>query len=152
MSAVPRFDLRRRRWVLALFFLVVLFGVNIALQPTLLSAEVIGSNLTSFLPLILVAIGQTYVVLAGDIDLSVGAVIALVNVSVVTLIETLGGNGQVLAIAVAAGPLIGLACGLLNGLCVAVLRFQPLVTTFATTPILDRILGARGFEAERAAA
>jgi ribose transport system permease protein len=133
VSALPRFDLRRRRWLLALVFLVVLFGVNVALQPSLLTAEVIGSNLTSFLPLILVAIGQTYVVLAGDIDLSAGAIIALVNVSVVTLVEALGGDGQALAIALAAAPWIGFACGLLNGVCVAVLRFQPLVTTFATS-------------------
>src|SRR3954467_9844494 len=90
MSAVakPRLELRRHRWLLALVFLVILFGVNAVLQPSLLSGAFLRSNLTSFLPLILVAMGQTYVVLAGDIDLSAGAIIALVNVSVVTLVES----------------------------------------------------------------
>lgn len=137
MSAVtaPRRDLRRHRWLLALVFLVILFGINALLQPELLSSDVLMSNLTSFLPLILVAIGQTYVVLAGDIDLSAGAVIALVNVSVVTLVESLGGDSSAVLIAIPAGLGIGLVCGLLNGVCVAVFRFQPLVTTFATSII-----------------
>jgi len=134
-ATAPRWDLRRHRWLLALVFLVILFGVNGVLQPSLFSGEVLASNLTSFLPLILVAIGQTYVVLAGDIDLSAGAIIALVNVSVVTLVESLGGNNGAVMIAVPAGIGIGLLCGLLNGICVAWFRFQPLVTTFATSII-----------------
>jgi ribose transport system permease protein len=139
VSTVARFDLRRRRWVLALCFLMVLFAVNAVLQPSLLSSDVLTSNLTTFLPLILVAIGQTYVVLAGDIDLSAGSVIALVNVSLVTLMERLGGDGQALVVALAAAPLIGFVCGVLNGLCVAILRFQPLVTTFATSIIFSGV-------------
>ncbi len=141
MSAVtaPRRDFRRHRWLLALVFLVILFGVNAVLQPSLLSGEVLASNLTSFLPLILVAIGQTYVVLAGDIDLSMGAIIALVNVSVVTLVESLGGDSSAVMIAVSAGVGIGLLCGVLNGICVALFRFQPLVTTFATSIIFSGV-------------
>jgi ribose transport system permease protein len=138
MTAVAsRLDLRRHRWLLALAFLVVLFGVNAMLQPSLLSGEVLASNLTSFLPLILVAIGQTYVVLAGDIDLSSGAIIALVNVCVVTLIESLGGDSSAVLVALFAGVGIGIACGLLNGICVAIFRFQPLVTTFATSIVFS---------------
>ena len=123
---------QRPRWLIAALAVVVLFGINAVLQPSLLSLSVIQSNLTSFLPLILVAIGQTYVVLAADIDLSVGAIIALVNVSVVTMIEALGGSGAAMLSGIVLGLLIGLACGLINGLCVALLRFQPIVTTFAT--------------------
>lgn len=134
-----RIDLRRQRWWLALAFLILMVIVNAVLQPSLLSGEVVASNLTSFLPLILVAIGQTYVVLAGDIDLSVGPIIALVNVSVVMLIESLGGNGMSISVAIAAGIGVGLACGLLNGICVALFRFQPLVTTFATGIIFSGI-------------
>jgi ribose transport system permease protein len=136
-TAASRLDLRRHRWLLALAFLIVLFCVNAVLQPSLLSGEVLASNLTSFLPLILVAIGQTYVVLAGDIDLSSGAVIALVNVCVVTLIESLGGDSSAVIVALFGGIGIGIACGLLNGICVAIFRFQPLVTTFATSIVFS---------------
>jgi len=85
-----------------------------------------------FLPVVLVAIGQTYVVLGGDIDLSVGSIVALVNVATVTTIAALGGGGGGVLAGVGAGLLVGIACGLVNGLLVAVLRFQAIVTTFAT--------------------
>lgn len=124
--------LRRRRWILSLAVLAVLSAVNAWLQPTFLTGPVIASNLTSFLPLVLVAVGQTWVVLAGDIDLSVGPIIALVNVCVVTAIEALGGDGTAILAGMALGLAIGLVCGVVNGLCVALLRFQPIVTTFAT--------------------
>ena len=84
MIVVPASPAINRAAVFVLFF-----GVNAILQPSLLSIRVLESNLTSFLPLILVAVGQTYVILAADIDLSVGSIIALVNVSVVTLIEAM---------------------------------------------------------------
>lgn len=132
-------DLRRHRWLLALVILVALCAVNAALQPKLLRLAVIESNLTSFLPLILVAIGQTYVILAADIDLSVGAIIAVVNVSVVQLITLLGGDDQAIVVAVPAGLAVGAACGAVNGLCVAYLRFQPIVATFATAIVFSGI-------------
>jgi ribose transport system permease protein len=111
---------------------VVLCVVNTILQPNFLKPGVAASNLAAFLPLALVAVGQTYVVLAADIDLSAGAIVALVNVSVVSIIDGMAGSGASIALGLGAGLGIGLLCGLVNGLCVAGLRFQPIVTTFAT--------------------
>ncbi|WP_075216194.1 ABC transporter permease [Mongoliimonas terrestris] len=121
-----------RLWLITLGALLVLVGVNTALQPNFLDPSVLQSNLTTFLPLVLVAVGQTYVVLGGDIDLSVGAIVALVNVTTVSVIAALGGTNEAVLAGLAAGIGVGLACGLVNGLVVAVLRFQPIVTTFAT--------------------
>jgi ribose transport system permease protein len=125
-----------RIWLVTLGALIVLFATNAILQPNLLTPGVLKSNLTVFLPLVLVAIGQTYVVLAGDIDLSVGAVVALVNVVVVTVIAgtagEAGGEAGGVLLGIAAGIGTGLACGLVNGICVGLLRFQPIVATFAT--------------------
>lgn len=132
-------ELRRHRWLLALAIVILLSIVNAALQPTFLRPAVLQSNLTSFLPLILVAIGQTYVVLAGDIDLSVGAVIAVVNVAVVQGITALGGDGAAIAAGLALGLALGAACGAINGVCVAFLRFQPIVTTFATAIVFGGV-------------
>lgn len=130
-------DLRRNRWLLSLAVLIVLWVVYAIFAPSALSLSVTQSNLTSFLPLILVAIGQTYVVLAGDIDLSVGAIIAFVNVTVVTSIEAMGGDGAAIAGGILLGLAVGLLCGVVNGICVAVLRFQSIVTTFATSIIFS---------------
>lgn len=132
-------ELRRHRWLLALAIFVLLCIVNAMLQPKFLRLPVIESNLTSFLPLILVAIGQTYVVLCADIDLSVGSIIAVVNVSVVQAITALGGGGMAIPAGLVIGIAIGLACGLVNGICVAVLRFQPIVTTFATAIVFGGV-------------
>jgi ribose transport system permease protein len=121
-----------RIWLVTLGALIALFATNAILQPNLLTPGVLKSNLTVFLPLVLVAIGQTYVVLAGDIDLSVGAVVALVNVVVVTVIDGTGGDAGGVLLGIAAGIGTGVACGLINGICVGLLRFQPIVATFAT--------------------
>lgn len=123
---------RQQTWLVTALALVVLIGVNAYLQPNLFQPNVLRSNLATFLPLILVAIGQTYVVLAGDIDLSVGSIAALVNVVTVTAIAAIGeSTGSVLA-GCAVGLAVGVLCGLANGFFIALLRFQPIVTTFAT--------------------
>ena len=59
--------------------------------------------------LIFVALGMTFIIMGGFIDLSVSGIISLVVVVTVTLIDPLG---QVNAIIV--GILVGLACGLIN--------------------------------------
>jgi ribose transport system permease protein len=124
--------LRSRVWLVTLGALVALFVVNWILQPNLVTPNVLKSNLTVFLPVVLVAIGQSYVILGGDIDLSVGSIVALVNVVTVSVIAALGGGVPGILGGLAAGLLTGLACGLINGLLIAGLRLQAIVTTFAT--------------------
>ncbi|NTJ44780.1 ABC transporter permease [Agrobacterium larrymoorei] len=124
--------LRRQPWLITIFVLLVLIVVNTVLQPSFIQPSVLQSNLTTFLPLILVAIGQTYVILAGDIDLSVGSIVALANVVTVTIIDMLGGSVASLFLGMGAGVLVGAICGLVNGIFISGLRFQPIVTTFAT--------------------
>jgi ribose transport system permease protein len=127
-----RFSMQRHPYLMAVIVFLVLCVVNAALQPTFLRFGVAASNVATFLPMALVAIGQTYVVLASDIDLSAGAIVSLVNVIVVSVIEGMGGTGTSIAVGLALGVGVGLICGAVNGLCVAYLRFQPIVTTFAT--------------------
>lgn len=125
-------DLRRHTWVVAAIATVVLFLINAWLQPSLTEGRVLLSNLMTVLPLLLVAIGQTYVILTSDIDLSVGAIVSVVNVTTVSVIQLLGGGGFGIIGGLLAGLAAGLACGVFNGVLVAYLRFQPIVTTFAT--------------------
>lgn len=129
-------QLRQRPWLITLAVLAILAVVNATLQPSFVEASVLQSNLTTFLPLVLVAIGQTYVVMAGDIDLSVGSIVALSNVVTVSVIAALGTDGGAIAAGMAAGVGVGVLSGLLNGFLVAVVRLQPIVTTFATGIVL----------------
>lgn len=121
-----------RPWFAALAALLVLCAVSFALQRSFFRPDVLQSNLATFLPLVLVAIGQTYVVLGGDIDLSVGAVVALVNVVAVSAMAAAGAGPEAVAAGLAAGAATGALCGAVNGVLVAVLRLQPVVATFAT--------------------
>ncbi len=125
----------RRPYLLAALAFVVLSAINTALQPSFLTYGVAVSNLSAFLPLTLLAIGQTFVILGADIDLSNGGIVSLVNVAVVMIIQAMGGTVTSFAVGIAVGLAIGIAAGAFNGFCVAYLRFQAIVTTFATSII-----------------
>lgn len=127
----------RPAWLLALVAFFALVVINGWLQPGFFDGAVMHSNLTTFLPLVLVAIGQTYVILGGDIDLSVGAIAALVNVVTVSTMTALGNGPLAILAGFGAGLASALLCGLINGLLIGRLRLQPMVTTFGTTIIFS---------------
>lgn len=78
------------------------------------------------------ALGMTFVILIGQIDLSVGAVLGLAGVTMGIVAQT----NPVLG--VLAGIAVGLACGLVNGLMVARMRISSWIATLAMC------LGVRG--------
>ena len=127
-----RRTIERFPFVPALIILAVLVVLNGIFEPRSLSYRALTGLTSTYLALILLAVAQTYVVFAGDIDLSVGAIVSLVNVVMVVLMERLGGGGAIVLAACLAGMLTGLACGLLNGIAVALFRLQAIVATFAT--------------------
>ncbi len=125
-------DLKRRPYLPAIGVSLLLIVLNGILQPKTLQLDALVADLTTFLPLILVSVGQTYVIFCSDIDLSVGSIISLVNVVTVSIMAHLGGGAWAILAGLAGGMLTGALCGLFNGICTAVLRFQPIVATFAT--------------------
>lgn len=117
----------------ALIILVVLLALNGLYQPRSVSFIGMTGLVKTYLALIMLAIAQTYVVFAGDIDLSAGAIVSLVNVVIVVLMEQWGGSGFSVIAALGVGLAVGLACGIVNGIVVAALRLQAIVATFATS-------------------
>jgi ribose transport system permease protein len=111
---------------------IVLLAINGALQSGFFRLNVGVSILIACLPLMMVAVGQTYVVLGGSIDLSLGAIVSLVNVVVVVAAARLGGGNAALAAAAVLGLATGAACGALNGALIAGFRLAPIVLTFAS--------------------
>lgn len=122
----------RQPYLFALLLLALAVGVNNALQPGFFRPAVLNGNLRTYLPLLLLAAGQTIVIIGGGVDLSVGAIVSLTNVAIVRALSAEAGAGQVVA-AIALGLAAGALAGALNGVCVAYLRFQPIITTFATS-------------------
>lgn len=77
----------------------------------------------------ILAVGMTFVILTGGIDLSVGAVMALVGTLCAGMMVNLGLPGGV---ALGAGILIGLAIGTANGFLVAWGKMPAIIVTLAT--------------------
>jgi ribose/xylose/arabinose/galactoside ABC-type transport system permease subunit len=76
----------------------------------------------------LMAAGQTLVILAGGLDISVGASAAVCSVVAAVLML----HGWPVVLAVIAAVLTGLMLGGFNGFCVNVLRVNPVITTLGT--------------------
>lgn len=117
----------------ALFILVMLLALNGLFAPHSLSFRSLMGVLSTYMALVMLSIAQTYVVNAADLDLSVGAILSLVNVVIIVLMQQWGGGVLPVFAALGVGLGVGLACGIANGLVVAGLRLQPIVATFATS-------------------
>jgi len=94
---------------LILVGIAVLIIVTSLIEPKFLTGANLENIVRQFGTLIFVALGMTFVIMAGFIDLSVGGIISLVAVVTVTLIDKVG-QGPAIMI----GIIIGLICGLLN--------------------------------------
>lgn len=75
-------------------------------------------------PVAILALGMTLVIATGGIDLSVGAVMAITGAVAASLADS-----QPLPVVLLASLGVGVACGLWNGLLVAIFRIQPIVAT-----------------------
>lgn len=73
----------------------------------------------------IIALGMTFVILTGGIDLSVGSVLALVGVVTAYWLQ----NNMPVPAAIAAGLLLGTLCGLVNGFFIAWGRIAPFIVT-----------------------
>ncbi len=130
---------------------VVALVLTTVLQPSFLSATQLTPFIAAYGPVALLAVGVSFTLLVGGIDLSVGPVMGLCAI-VTVLLSSVGTHlfsaGPSGAAALCANPglceqglpfgvvvvivvLLGGIIGLLNGFVVAYLRLQPLVATLA---------------------
>lgn len=124
--------LARNPFLLSLLLFVIMVIVNRALQDNLFEIGPLNGNLRVFTPAILLAVGQTFVIIAGGVDLSVGAILSMTNAILATRIPQEASPEVVIgALLLAFGA--GALAGALNGFGVTVLRLQPIVTTYATS-------------------
>lgn len=80
------------------------------------------------------AMGMTFVIISGGIDLSVGSGIALASVTAAMVLERTAEWPPALAIVVAivVAVLTGALCGVYNGLLITLLRLPPFIATLGT--------------------
>ena len=83
--------------------------------------------------LLILAVGTTYVMIAGGFDLSIGSVLVFSGVVAAQLMLRMGtGNLSTVFAGLAAALLAGLAWGLFNGLCITKLRVSALISTLGS--------------------
>lgn len=97
-------------WVLTPHFLTVSNLLNVAEQATIIA---------------IVAVGMTFVILTGGIDLSVGSVLALAGVVMGSALHA----GIPLPLALLAGLITGTLCGFVNGLLITWGRLPAFIAT-----------------------
>ena len=87
----------------------------------------------------LLAIGETVVIIAGALDISVGSIASVGSVVAASALVGVGTVGSLHILptnnvwaAVLAGMLAGMVCGILNGVIVTYLRVNPIIATLGT--------------------
>jgi galactofuranose transport system permease protein len=110
----------------SLFFVVATLG-SIA-YPGFFSAQVFFNLFIDNAFLIIVAVGMTFVILSGGIDLSVGSVIALTTMVSASLVEQ---HGWRLALVLPVVLLMGAAFGAFMGVLIERFDLQPFIVTLA---------------------
>jgi ribose transport system permease protein len=132
--------MRRLGRLRGLLIAIGAFAVLLATVATFSSVSIgyydLASMATSGATLALAATGQTIVILSGGFDLSAGAVISLVNVTLASKLQDPSVSPLVIVLA---GIGIGALSGAFNGFFVAILRVQPIVVTLSTMFILQGI-------------
>jgi len=119
--------------------LLVWFGMVAfftAFNSIFFSVAVFGNILLDWAPVVLMAIGQTFVIVSGGIDLSVGSTVALSGVTAAFFMQgwTTDGKNQwvtILAGTLVAG-LVGISIGLINGFLITKAKIVPFIATLVT--------------------
>ena len=106
---------------------VLLFAVGGSLYNNFLSTRVLGNILADNSFIIIAAIGATFVILSGGIDLSIGSMVGFVGVSMAVL-DSMGWHPLASALLMI---VFGLLFGALQGLIIDFCDIQPFIVTLA---------------------
>ena len=115
--------------------LVVLFVISALASPYFLQVQ----NLLNILRQVsypgIVALGMTFVIIGGGIDLSVGSMLALVGALSITALNKTGGDTGSIALTCGVALALGAAFGFVNGLGITKGRIAPFIMTLGTLAV-----------------
>jgi ribose/xylose/arabinose/galactoside ABC-type transport system permease subunit len=114
-----------------MLFLLIVIALSIA-SPVFFSSRNLFNILRQTSVNGIIAVGMTFVIIAGGIDLSVGAIVALSAV----VSASFGHHGQPVFLAFLAGIATGLACGAINGILVGRFGVASFIVTLGSMTIL----------------
>ncbi|MCY6369032.1 ribose ABC transporter permease [Clostridium ganghwense] len=115
----------------SLFGLLILCVIVSIISPRFLSISNIKNVLTQVSVNTIIAIGMTFVILTGGIDLSVGSSLAISGAVAATVVKATGNVFLAIIVAV----IIGAIVGVINGIFVSKGKIQAFIVTLATMTI-----------------
>ncbi|RIJ76171.1 ABC transporter permease [Nakamurella silvestris] len=125
-----------RQDVILLCVLIVMVAFFTIMNPLFFTSYALANILQDFAPVMLLAIGQTYVILTGGIDLSVGSALGLSGVTCAMTMRSMESGGSPVAATILVGLLVGvltgLTVGLVNGFLITKAKLAPFIATLAT--------------------
>src|SRR3954454_6500505 len=125
-ARVLRIDPRANVVYVAFLLILVFFAVTLSNDGFLTSANLLNI-VKQTAPITVMAVGMVFVLSAGEIDLSIGSIVALSSLVAAVVLRDVG-----LVAGVAAGVGTGVVVGLVNGLFVTLLRLPSFLVTLAT--------------------
>ncbi len=127
-------DLRAIAPFIALALLLVLGAIA---NPNFISIDNLLNVATRSAFIAIIALGATYVISSGGLDLSVGAMVAFVASIMILFMNSgvIADPVMMLIAAVMLAVVVGAACGLLNGLITTVGGIEPFIATLGTMGI-----------------
>ncbi|WP_442582458.1 ABC transporter permease [Mesorhizobium sp. ASY16-5R] len=129
--------LRQNGWVAGLFVLFVVLMVFTKLIQPAYGAGDFGSLARAVLPYAFAVAAQTVVVIAGGIDLSVAAMMAVTSVTAAAMMN--GASEEYALFVVPVVLLMGVGMGAINGILIVVTRVPDIVVTLATLFVLQGV-------------
>ena len=129
-------DLLRRREIVVLLLLLAVIGAVAIVNPSFVRPATLVGIATSSLILVLLGVGESFVIITKGIDVSVGAVMGFAAVCLGLAANK--GAPVPLACAIAVGA--GLGAGALSGIGVAVFNVPPIIMTLGTMGVLRGLM------------
>jgi ribose/xylose/arabinose/galactoside ABC-type transport system permease subunit len=131
-SLVQTLGLGRFTLLIVLLLIVAVTAIG---NPRFLSVNNLLNILFQVLALGIVAAGQTILLIAGGLDLSVGAALSVAGLATALTIASTGS----IALAALAGVVAGVAIGAVNGALIATNRATPFIITLGTMTFLQGV-------------
>lgn len=114
--------------------LILLLIVGAMVNPNFISINNLTNVATRSAFIAIIAVGATFVISSGDLDLSVGSMVAFVASLMILFMNSgaIADPALMLAAAVAFTVVAGALCGLANGLITTVGKIEPFIATLGT--------------------
>lgn len=122
--------------------LAALLVVGFLINPDFLSATNLANVITRSAFIAIIAVGATFVISSGGLDLSVGSMAAFVTGITIMFMNAVAPHAGLWAIpaGMVVAILVGLLCGLANGLIVTLGRIEPFIATLGTMGIFRALI------------